>query len=210
MGGNQPPRHGFEWGKQGPSLAEPTGGPRPPRQLGQFFESLPPEAVNFLAHSGQVQIDKDNLIAGNTINISELEVPKNYAFVITDVQYYGLVPSTEPYGPFVPLKREQLAGLIRFDLLFQNRQSMRTTGDYVNPYFPAPEIIREGWPFVELSPSQEGENFSLYAKSSVKIKAVAHVDIVPAFWLSILGVRFTGYSLPEIMVEAAIKRAANR
>lgn len=210
MASNTPPRHGAELDRQRPNVAEPTGGPYPPRQLPAFFENLPPQALQFLAHSGEVAVTNQNLVAGGIIEISQLRVPKNYMFVITDVQYYGLVPSIEPYSPLVPIQKEQLVGLIRFDLTFQDRQPMRTTGDYVNPYVPGPEFIREGWPFVELSPSGCCDNFTLYAKSDMKISAKAHIDVVPNFWLSMLGVRFTGYTLPELMVEENIKRAANR
>jgi hypothetical protein len=210
MAGSTPPRHGSEWDRQSPSVAEPTGGPKPPRQLGAFFEELPPEAVDFLTHSGEVKVNAQNLVVGNTIEISRIQVPTNYMFVITNVEFYGLVPSKFPYSPLVPVLKEQLVGLIRFNLLFQNRQSMRSTGDYVNPYVVVPEFKREGWPFVELSPSEVCENFSLYAKSDDKITAVAYVDVIPNFWLSILGVRFTGYALPELMVQEHIKRAANR
>lgn len=210
MAGSTPPRHGSEWDRQRPNVVEPTGGPCPPRQLGAFFEQLPPEAVDFLTHAGQVQVDGQNLVAGNVIEITRLQVPKNYMFVITDVQFYGLVPSEFPYSPPVPILKEQLTGLIRFNLLFQDRQTMRSSGDYFNPYVPGPKFKREGWPFVELSPSDDCENFSLYAKSDDKVSAVAYVDVVPNFWLSTLGARFTGYALPELMVEAHIKRAANR
>jgi len=204
------PRHGIEWDRQGPSKAEPTGGPCPPVHLGAFFEALPPQTLQFLSHSGEVRITAANLIAGNAIEISRLRVPENYAFVITDVQYYGLVPSRYLNAPLIPLLPEQLTGLIRFDLIIQDRQPMRSTGDYVDPYSLAPETISEGWPYTELSPTSSRDVFVLYAKSKMTVVAKAWVDVVPRFWLSVLGVRFTGYTLPELMVEAAIKKAANR
>lgn len=205
-----PPRHGSDWGQQGPSLAEPTGGPRPPKHLGAFFESLPPEALQFLSHAGEVRVTSSNLVAGTAIEISRLQVPENHAFVITDVQYYGLVPSRFLNAPLVALEPEQLVGLIRFDLVVQERQPMRSTGDYVNPYLFTPETKAEGWPFTETSPTSTRDVFVLYAKSKMNVVAKAWIDVVPRFWLSMLGVRFTGYTLPVLMVEAAVKRAANR
>lgn len=205
-----PPRHGIEWDRQGPSPAEPTGGPYPPKHLGAFFESLPPQTLQFLSHAGEVRITATNLVAGNAIEISRLRVPENYAFVITDVQYYGLVPSRYLNAPMIAIQSEQLVGLIRFDLIVQDRQPMRSTGDYVDPYTLAPETKAEGWPFTELSPTSTRDIFVLYAKSKMNVVAKAWIDVVPRFWLSVLGVRFTGYTLPELMVEAAIKKAANR
>jgi len=198
-----PARHGADWGQQGPSVAEPAGGPKPPKQLGAFFESLPPQALQFLSHSGQVRMTAQNLVAGTSVEISKIRVPENFAFVITDVQYYGLVPSRSLSAPFIPLLSEQLSGLIRFDLVIQDRQAMRSTSDLA-------QTKAEGWSFLETSPTSTRDVFVLYAKSRMSVVAKAWIDVVPVFWLSVLGVRFTGYTLPELMVEAAIKKAANR
>jgi hypothetical protein len=200
-----PPRHGPDWGQQGPSAAEPTGGAR--QGLGAFFAGLPPEALQFLSHTGEIKITGPSLVAGQRIEISRVQVPENFAFVITDVQYYALVPSKYLGGPLIALQPEQLVGLIRFDLIVQDRQPMRSTGEYINPYMAGPRIRAEGWPFVEISPTSTRDNLFLYAKSKMTVAAKAWIDVVPRFWLSMLGVRITGYTLPELVVVEAIKRA---
>lgn len=198
-----PSRHGSDWGQQGPSVAEPAGGPAPSKHLGAFFETLPPQALQFLSHTGQVRTTAQNLVAGNSIEISKVRVPENFAWVITDVQYYGLVPSLFPAAPLIPLLPEQLSGLLRFDLVIQDRQAMRSTHDLA-------QTKTEGWSFLETSPTSTRDVFALYAKSKMSVVAKAWVDVVPTFWLSAIGVRLTGYTLPELMIEAAIKKAANR
>lgn len=216
-----PPRHGVDLDRQGPSPAEPTGGPIPSKQLGAFFEDLPPQALQFFAHSGDMQMSALNLFVGNSIELCRLTVPNQQAFVVTDVQYYGLVPSRHFNAPLLPLQIEQLVHLIRFELVIEEYRPMRLDGAHANtvavppgdmgPLPPVNVFTRfEGWPFVELAPTSDRGMFALYAKSRANIVAKAWVEALPRFWLSKLGVRITGYTVSEQALESAIKKAANR
>jgi len=217
-------RHGHGWDRQtiappqqqGPVAPPPepayVGADRnshgiiPVRSVDAFFQALPPEAIQFVAYTGDVRLTSSNLVVNAKIDITSFEVPANTAFVITDVQWFGLVPSRFSNVPLLSIGPEQLAGLIRFDLTFNGNAPISATANMVNPYGSAPAVSRTGWPYVELSQSPNRGTFVMYAKSRQVITAKAYIDVIPQFWLTMLGVRVLGYALPELDLGQAIKK----
>lgn len=178
----------------------------PVRSVDAFFQALPPEAIQFVAHTGDVRLTSSNLVAGAKIDITSFEVPATTALVITDVQWFGLVPSRFSNVPPLPIGPEQLAGLIRFDFTFNGTAPVSSTATMVNPYGSSPAVSRTGWPYTELSQSPNRGTFVMYAKSRQIVTAKAYIDVIPQFWLTLLGVRILGYGLPELDLGQAIKR----
>lgn len=216
-------RHGHGWDRQTiapPQQRRPVAPPPEPAYVGAdrpygiipvrsvdaFFQALPPEVIQFATHTGDVRLTSSNLIVNGTIDITTFEVPVGTAFVITDAQWFGLVPSRFINTPLLPIGPEQLAGLIRFDLTVSGTGPVSSTADMVDPYTAAPSVARTGWPYVELSQSPNRGTFVMYAKGRQVITAKAYIDAIPQFRLTMLGVRILGYRLPELDLGQAIKK----
>lgn len=173
-----------------------------------FFQGLPSESIQHLAQSGSARVTESNLVAGSTITITTATVPDKYVWAITDVQFYALSPSKQLEGPLIPLSVEQLVGFMRFELTAGQRQPFRTANTLVNPYASSSSVATEntGWPFVSLTPAGPRGTFALYAKSNQPVQVEVKIDVVPRFWITVVGARFTGFSLPEVSWAEVLRR----
>lgn len=180
----------------------------PVKIVDAFFQGLPSESVQHIAEAGSARVTEANLVAGTSITITTATVPDKYVWAITDVQFYALCPSCKLEAPLVPLTVEQLTGFLRFELTAGQRQPFRTSNNLVNPYGSSsdPASASTGWPFVSLTPAGVRGVFALYAKSNQPIQVVVKVDVVPRFWISVVGVRFTGFALPEVIWAEFLRR----
>lgn len=179
----------------------------PMRAVDAFFADLPNYSVQFLAEVSEVRVTASNLVANTGITVLDFQVTDKYVWVVTDFQAFGLCPSRDLEAPMIAISAEQLAGLIRFDLTMSERQPLRVDVNLVDPYSAASAVAstKTGWPFTATSLTNRG-SFALYAKSQQHVKVTAYVDVVPRFWLSVLGARITGFSLPETSFDEIFNR----
>jgi len=64
---------------------------------------------------------------------------------------------------------------------------------------------RGGWPFVGRRFGVErSSGWALYASANQQIQARAIIDQMPAFPITVLGVEFRGFSLPDVTFRAKI------
>lgn len=229
------PRHGIDWGRAGvtpvsptdlerttsrplpttPSSApdnqaKPLGLPRvlSVRTIDAFYETLPSRTIQYFSQCGQARCSASNLVAGGVINIVNATVPEKYVWVVTDAAFYGLCPSSHLEAPSVPVSYASLVGLLRFEITLGDRQPLANSGSYMNPYAAVssdPNAGTTGWPFTETPLTSRG-SFALYARSQQAVRVVAQVDVVPRFWLSVLGARLTGFTIPEVTFDEILRK----
>jgi len=189
-------------GKPSPYAPEPAR-PRtiPVHLVDAFLEALPKETIQHLALHTTEPFDPTTT-AGTRLVLQSHTVVDGQVWILTDVRFYALAPSTGLQSPPTFLDEENLTGLIRFDLLFSDRSPMKLQGKFYSVYAGAGAAAlqvgnRSGWPFMRKDFGTQRElSFALYAKEQDKIDAVANVDIVPRFPIAALGVELHGFSMP--------------
>jgi hypothetical protein len=220
-----PPRHGPDWGRGQrtpaggvqaglpyasaffgqmlpqagavPTNAVQAAGIFPVWQLNTIFDVLPDPATQLLALTQEVRWNAA-LVAAKQGTVLSTVVPQKYAYIITDIFYYALAPSSLLAGPPARLTAEQLAGLVHFELKLNNLAPMKDDTSLVNPYTTDDPATDSGWANLEqpYGPQRNGR-FAVYARSGQKVEVLAMIDTEPRFMLSKLGAHIHGYSLPE-------------
>jgi len=224
MAGQTPPRHGIDWSKSRPTPAGPVGvqarravtpvaapppadvttpvrvfGIVPVTTLHAFYQALPDPSVQQVAKITEVPWP-NSITAGTKLDLASFTVPDQYVYVLTDIYYYALSPSSALDAPLIQLQPYQLSGLVRFELYMGNRTPLRIDSSTFNPYdnTTAPNFDGSGWPVLDtVFGTRRGGSFALYARSKNVVQVRAVVDVVPRFSITKLGAHFHGYAVAE-------------
>lgn len=175
------------------------------RSLNTFLEALPNQNVSHLAlHTTQPYDPTTG--PGTKLALQTNTVPDGNSWVITDLRFFALAPSTGLMTPPTYLQPENLAGLLRFDIQFASRSPLKLEGTFYSVYAGAAATAlqvgsRSGWPFTRQDFGTQRElSFALYAKEGDQIDAIANVDIAPQFPLAALGVEVHGFVVPSSLL----------
>lgn len=189
-----------------PVPVTPSGGEEEVRNVGvfrmkevdEFLTALPYPGIQQIAQHDSILYDPSTMWEpGSVIIFSSLTVPKGMTQVITDVKFFGTVPSENLAGQPRLLGDAELYGLFRFGIQFNRRNPMQIEGNFVQPTTATTIGLRSGWPFLNQKFGVERTSgFAIYAGDSAEIQAGARVDGVINIPLFSLGVRIDGFTLP--------------
>lgn len=188
---------------QAPSPGQTTGERTraiPVEAVDAFLSALPRKSVQQLALHDMAAWDLATVAAGSTITISGLQVPQSMVYVFTDVFFYGLTPSGDLAARMERLPSGALAGLVRFQLVFNERQPLQMEGSIISPYGGTAATVtrRAGWPFVDRAfGTQRETSFAVYADELETMEARAIVDVLPAFLIRQVGVELNGFAVSK-------------
>jgi len=180
----------------------------PVKQLFTFFQSLPTPDLQQITRTVEGRWQTSTPTTGSLI-LASFAVPAQTVFIITDVLYYALCPSALYEGPLVALEEHQLAGLVRFDLSFNQTSPMETQATTASPYAAASTAAseRSGWPMLNVPfGARRSSGFALFARSQQVVNVTAYIDVSPRFAISKLGAHLHGFSAPESRFEEAFRK----
>ena len=173
----------------------------PVRLKDAFLSVLPAPGVQQLALHDALFFNPGTYSdAGTQIAITGLAVPAGMVYTFTDIFFFATVPSPTYFGASQMLEEAALAGVIRFELLFNHRVPLQQEGNFVGPLAGSSRNLarRSGWPFVNrVFGVQRDLGFAVYAIAGLTIEARATLDAVPQFPITTLGVELAGFSLPD-------------
>jgi hypothetical protein len=229
-----PPRHGVDWSRAGrspiteadlskgylkqitsngkiadentPSTA--IAGIVPVHVLHAFYQSLPESSMQQVVRTLEAEFTASVVSAGS-LNSAVTSVPPQFVYVITDVLYYAIQPSSFLEAPPIALEEHQVAGFLRFNIEIGNRQPL-SMGVATHSRYDAPGTTAydtQGWPFVNsVFGSRRGGGFALYARSSQTINMVVNIDVAPRFMITHVGMHLHGFAVPEAEFDDVFRR----
>jgi hypothetical protein len=181
---------------------EVRSGSIPVDQVDAWLNELPKESVRQLLAAAEVRYDH-RLPVGESFTLIAQEVESQYTWVLTDIEYYALVPTTGMQSPPKQLPRESLVGLVTFGIKFAGKTPMRELGLRLSPYsapFQTP-FTGSGWPWLNtFFGPQRMPSFALYAKSGERITVEAKIENQPRFPISKIGVNLHGFTISESLL----------
>lgn len=222
----QPPRHGHGGWSNRPARLGPAQGlvrsgapaltPLPQRDpvgveernvgvirvksIDQFLTQFPsPSYQHFTRHESVLWDPVAFGFVGAIVQMFESFVPDGMVNIITDVQWFAVVPGTAMSSPPQLLNEAGLYGQMYFQILFNGRTPMELEGEYANitGIFPAPQGIGRvnGWPFLNRDLGEECPCFAVYAQSGAQITSRFITTANQTFPITTLGCRINGFTL---------------
>jgi len=184
--------------KSTPVAAEPAPAHIVPvRQVNFWLRNLPREQVTHLVVRDEIRYNHALNIGGELL-MGGVQVADQYVWVLTDVEYYALAPSSGM--PQIPtsLSAGALVGLLRFDLLFGGNDPVKVRANVMSPYSTPDQATSStgGWPWLQRPfGTQRMPSFAVYAHAGTTINARVTVEDVPRFPITKLGVNMHGFTI---------------
>lgn len=175
----------------------PASGVLPARLVNEFLSVLPSPDINQISrHDSQYYTPGTQ--PGDTNTITSMRVSRGTVIVFTDIEFFALAPSPFLMGAEQRLDPGNLAGLLRFELLFSGQMPLEMEGNFISPRAGTNRTLglKSGWPFVDKKFGVErGSAYGLYAREGIEAKVVVTMDVQPDFPITTIGVEMAGFSV---------------
>jgi hypothetical protein len=129
----------------------------------------------------------------------EMVVPNNMVSIVTDIQWFGIIPGSSMVSPPRMLNEAGLYGQMYFTLLFNGRTPLELEGEYANitGIATGAAVGRiNGWPFLQRDVGEECPCFAVYAQAGARITGRFTTTSFQTFPITAVGTRINGFSLP--------------
>lgn len=205
----QPPRHGHGGFSTLPVNIQSKSRPTPvdskqfPNKIikvdvgNLFLKSMPNPSTQQISIVNEVWFDytknRNEEIVIGTDSVTEGQV-----YVITDVEFYAIGPSSNLCSQPTYINSDCLSGSISFDILFSSMSPLRMQGNVISIYAGENSSItnQSGWPFLNKKfGSERSLTWGIYANENVEMKALARIIEPPREIIYTLGYRMSGFSM---------------
>jgi len=171
------------------------------KEIDDFLTQFPnPSVQHFTRHESVLW--NPNLFAGNNVvfQMFEAKVPDNMVWVVTDVQWYIIVPGPGLNSPPRMLNEAGVYGQMYFQILFNNITPLELEGEYANVFGVGNPPIAfgrvNGWPFLRRDIGEECPCFAIYARTGSRVTGQFTTTAFQTFPITAVGTRINGFSLP--------------
>lgn len=205
----QPPRHGhggfstLPVNIQSRSKLTPVDSKQFPNRIikvdigNLFLRSMPNPSAQQICITNEAWFDytkvRDEEIVLGSDNVTEGQI-----YVITDVEFYAIGPSSSLFSQPIYINSNSLSGSISFDILFSSMSPLRMQGNVISVYAGENSSItnQSGWPFLNKKfGSERSLTWGIFANENVEIKALARIIEPPRNIIYSLGYRMNGFSI---------------
>jgi hypothetical protein len=170
------------------------------KAIDEFLTQFPtPSIQHFTRHESVLWDPFQFGFAGAIIQTFEAIVPNNMVYVLTDVQWFAIVPGPGLNSPPQMLNEAGVYGQMYFQILFNGITPLELEGEYANitgaPTTQATGRVN-GWPFLLRDVGEECPCFAVYAKSGARVTGRLVTTSSQTFPITAIGTRINGFSLP--------------